>query len=398
MELFRQYLEEKNRLTDKIRANELGQDAAAVQLADFVKVLLERQADLPEPPEDVLLAATVGGYLDARITGVKLSGAEAELNQGLNLGDDEIPLQLVLADAPTTVPVGIIREPEMPPAGELFASPVAQFLGVAETMVDPGQRDYIYLSASPAPSFEGEGDAVEAAAAGFAVVSANPTRLSMRFLFPNEAVSRMGPALEATLRDNLRESINAKLDENIIRGDGSGNQLNGLENRATVKQFAADATTQSTWQNYYDAIADGLDGAFADSMSDVRMIVSPACWKHARKQFGPSGEPVKSALEGMQMDGARVRMSKHAVLDLPCGNATGAIATATWIGKAGGFELAIWNSLRILRNEHTYDASDQVLLTGHLHCNLMNRPRLVAGSVIENPGLAEPSFVISGTC
>ena len=395
MDLFTEYLEGRAQINAQLSAGDLSNEAATAQMQSLIDGLLARQSDLPEPPEDVVLAASIGSYIDCAIEGTTLSGAEAELNQGLNLGQNEIPFDLIFADAPTTVPTGIVRNEELPPAGARFASPVADFLGVSQVMVDPGQRDYIYLSAQATPSFQAEGGAVEAVAGAFAVVSANPTRLSMRYLFPNEAVSRMGPSLEATLRTNLQDGINAKLDQNVIRGDGSANQLNGLNNRVSSQLFAANGETQSTWMNYYDAIADGMDGIFVDSLSTVRMIISPDCWKHARAQFGPSGEPIKSALEGMMMEGAQVRMSDHSVADLPATNTTGKTASATWVGAPGGFDLLIWNSLRILRNDQTYDSSDQVLLTGHIHCNLINKPQLIGGSVVNFPGLAEPEFVIS---
>ena len=97
------------------------------------------------------------------------------------------------------------------------------------------------------------------------------------------------PDLESALRDNLSSVVSDAVDGQMVAGNNTAPNLNGVNTQLTAA--AAPATGVETYDRYVASAASAIDGLFAVSMADIRLLVGPHTYRHAAATFrGTNGE------------------------------------------------------------------------------------------------------------
>ena len=159
----------------------------------------------------------------------------------------------------------------------LFDRSVAAYLGIEMPTVGTGVQSYPVLSTSVTGGMVAEdGDAANTAGA-FTVSDADPRRLTGSFTIRKEDTAKL-PNLEESLRGNLGAVLADELDKQIINGDGTVPNLNGL-----LQQLAnpgAPAAGEENYARYQAAFSSHIDGLNAVMPGDVRALVGVETLRH----------------------------------------------------------------------------------------------------------------------
>ena len=223
-----------------------------------------------------------------------MSGAEAELQAAA--GVDGIPIELwdlpvaqleTRADAVTasTATTGVNLDPIFP---AVFAPSIAPILGVAMPNVASGTYASATISTSLSASPKAAGAAQESTAASFAVTSSTPKRISTRLSVRVEDIAAVGATnFEAILRENASlVLLSDALDNQMINGDGEAPNLNGFIKRLTD---AANPSAIETFDSFALASASGIDGLWAVTLNQIKILCGPATARKAATTFQTAG-------------------------------------------------------------------------------------------------------------
>ena len=260
------------------------------RLQSYIKEQRAKKKEAKEPvqgsSDKELPPVELRNYLAAAIEGRSVAGAERELLEEVKLSsyDGIIPFEALLprniehrADASTKVAAAAISSNQQSILSRVFNRTVGTFLGVAMPMVARGDATYPVLTGGNAAAVAAQGLAHDATKATFVGKEVKPTRISARYVLAVEDMARL-EGLEDTLRNDLTMALGVALDNEIINGDGSGAHFTGI-----VKEFGniADDDAEADYPDYQAAIAAGVDGKYASSMSDVRLAIGTATFSHA---------------------------------------------------------------------------------------------------------------------
>ena len=236
--------------------------------------------------------ATLTGYLRAALSGRRVDGAEAELQNAAGIGDG-IPLELwdtlkreERADAPTGAPgtVGVNLAPIQP---AVFAASIAPRLGVEMPRVESGTYASATINKNLTAGAKDAGAAAEATAAGFAVSTATPKRISARLGIRIEDVASVGQAnFESILRENLSLVLSEELDDQAINGDGQSPNLSGIFKALTDPSNPTDTVD---FDAFVAAFAGGVEGLWANTLKDVSIVCGPASYRKSAQVFRDVG-------------------------------------------------------------------------------------------------------------
>ena len=230
---------------------------------------------------------SVTNFFQARMQGRMVSGAEAEYSAAENT-DGKIPLSLFdepveqRADASTGSPatVGINLQPIRP---QVFSQSIAPMLAIEMPRVASGTYAEATISAGLSAAAVAKDEAFEATAAGFAVSTATPKRITGRLGIRIEDIASVGQAnFESALRQNLMLTMGDELDNQVINGAGVDDDLNGIFQQLTN---VADAAALIDFDGFVAAVADGVDGLWANSVKDIAIIAGPDTYKLSAKTF-----------------------------------------------------------------------------------------------------------------
>ena len=230
---------------------------------------------------------SVTNFFQARMQGRMPSGAEAEYSAAENT-DGKIPLSLFdepveqRADVSTGSPatVGINLQPIRP---QVFSQSIAPMLNIEMPRVESGSYAEARINSGLSASALAKDESFEATAAGFAVSTATPKRITGRLGIRIEDVASVGQSnFDAALRQNLMLTMGNELDDQVINGDGQGDNLAGMFQQLTD---VADAAALVDFDAFVEAVADGVDGLWASSVKDIAIIAGPDTYKLSAKTF-----------------------------------------------------------------------------------------------------------------
>ena len=150
---------------------------------------------------------------------------------------------------------------------------IAPRLGVEMPSVGSGGYSEMTVSTKlPAGPVAKGGNATDTAGA-LTAVNANPRRVSARMTVTLEDVAAIGQAnFESALRQNVSMSLSDAIDNQIINGDGSSPNINGILNQLTA--VAAGAAV-ATFDDFVTLVAGRVEGLWASTTKDVSMVVNP---------------------------------------------------------------------------------------------------------------------------
>ena len=234
----------------------------------------------PEEREKLELRgqARLTDFVAAALAGRSVSGASAEYAAAEGATDGGIPVALfeearsenrVDAATPSPATVGVNLAPVVP---AIFARSIAPTVGVSMPMVSSGTYGVPRITTNLSAGFEAKGAARDASAAALTVNTTTPHRLSARLSVRMEDIQSVGVAsFEAALRQNLMLVMSDEMDKAILGADAPGaDDINGLMNQLGAPPAAA---ALATFDSGLSAVSMFIDGLWAGSLGDVRLIV-----------------------------------------------------------------------------------------------------------------------------
>lgn len=266
----------------------------------------------PETRERNRLAASarLTNYVVAALSGKAINGPEAELRAALGMGEDAIPMAVAdvpyreeqrakaetraATEAPDTVGVNMsMLQPFV------FASSIASLLGIEIRTVPSGTYTMPRINTAPggAASPKAKGAAVDSNAAQFVIKSATPKRIGARLTMQLEDVAAVGiDGFESSLRMALQEKLSDSFDDQVINGDDSGANLDGLLNQLGAATGAnSESAGVETFDSWAGIAASVIDGLWARSLMQVGMVWNPEAYRQASKVFRGADGPISAA-------------------------------------------------------------------------------------------------------
>ena len=284
---------ESDRLTEEYADVETRRRAALV--AEDAERVETHQTPDGEDRERLALRgkATLGGYLLARMQGRLPAGELAEFQAACGV-EDGIPLDLFESDRPAVETHADAATPS-PAAGSgaglniggilpyVFDQSIAKRLGIAMPTVGTGTWSEMVISTPLTAAAKVKGGAVEATAAALTPVSSNPRRISARLTIQAEDVAQIGtPRFESALRANLSEALSDEYDKQCINGDGTAPNVDGLLKQLDNPTAPTDVVT---WDSFLSTVAAFTGSKYAETMSDLSVIVPPDAYRLSTTTF-----------------------------------------------------------------------------------------------------------------
>ena len=315
--------------------------------------------------------SSLRNYLDAAGKGVGLAGAEAELNDALEIrvgGGVRVPWTMLLPDVEfradavsdtTALDGGTAQRPIL---RRLFGRSILDALGVRIDSVPAGdERVAACLTAGVAPDQVAESVQKDAVKPTFTTVSLKPKRLTGRYVFTVEQAAQVA-GIEAALRRDLADAVMAKMSNQLIDGDGTAPNVKGF---LTALTEPAVPGSESGYADYAAVGAQGVDGIHAELESEVCVLLGVASYKHAAQITG-NDEFATDALK------RRVKMAlTTSYLPAPPSSGNKANSQDSLIHSRGSDSAemrgdsvaAMWPSLELIRDIYTKAGEGQVILT-----------------------------------
>ena len=254
-----------------------------------------RDADPEVDPEvrermELRSKASVGAFLAAALSGRLPGGPEAEYGAALGVPAGHIPLDAFEVDRPAaeeravtpapTTGTGVTVAPVQP---FIFAPSIAPMLGVEMPSVGTGAYSEMTISTGLTVNPEPKGDAADGTAAALTPVTANPRRISARLSLAVEDIAQVGQAnFESALRAHVSMALSNSLDNQIVNGNGTAPNINGLIAQLTDP---TNPTAVADFDAFVAAFAGQIDGLWASMMSDVAIITNTDAYKLAAQTF-----------------------------------------------------------------------------------------------------------------
>ena len=233
-------------------------------------------------------------------------GRERELQQHLGIGAHSIPIQSLAperrgeehraaatftGDTPNTTPRDIIAQ--------VFPESIAAFAGIMGETVAAGEAIYPVITTGASVHRPAGSAAAGESTAAIGVTTLAPQRIQASFAYQREDAAVFAN-LDSALRMNLRDALQDDLDDFILNKTNAGLLHFGSNPAATP-------TAETTGAAYLAAMYAGVDGTYAQSIAQVRMIVGSEIYAHMAAQV-PSGRD-DSALDILTARSGGIRVS-----------------------------------------------------------------------------------------
>ena len=312
---------------------------------------------------------SLAGYIRSAISGKAPDGAEAEASDAFGC-PGMVPLSLFelerrheengdglerRAVTPSPSTTGISLAPTVP---MLFDQSIAGFLGIEMPTVQGGTPGYPVVSTSLTGGMKAKSAAAAESEGAISVETATPKRLTGSFRITREDVAIL-PSLESTLRQNLMRVLSDALDGQLLNGDNTGANLNGL--LAQLTDAAAPAANAETFARYAAALASHLDGLHAVEQGHIRALVGPATYRHMAGTFATNDDSMSASTYLMEKYGG-LRASRR-IAD-PDNNIQQAVIVRR---NPAGDRVAVspvWSGLELIRDAVTGAGKGEIVVTG----------------------------------
>ena len=307
--------------------------------------------------------ANVGDILSATFEKRQTSGEAAELQKHYGIGSHQIPLEMLRIDrgveerAAATVPASIGDASQAGVITPVFASGDGAFLGIERPVVPVGDSSFPLLSTVPSVKgpFTGSDNAAQTDAT-FVANNLSPERLQASFSYRRTDAARFA-GLDASLRLALNGGLQEKLDQQAIEGTDGLLTATNLPN--------ANVNTATTFQLYLSGLLYGrVDGRYARTPSDVRMIVGQGTFTHAASTYKGNNSD-ESGVERLQEKSGGLMVSAH-VPDVASSKQNALIRLGM---ERGAAVQPMWQGISILVDEFSRSAYGEIIVHAVLLAN-----------------------------
>ena len=320
-----------------------------------------------EPPADgearerreLVTRARVGRFAAAALAGRSVDGIEAETSAAFDCGG-LIPFELLAvgrvehraATPAAGTGTAVTPAPIMP---AVFDQSAAAWLGIEMPVVPAGTAAYPVLTQSVTAGVRAKSAAAPETAGTITPFSVTPRRITGAFRITREDEAML-PDLESALRDNLSTVLSDAVDGQVVAGSGTAPNLNGITTQLT--EATAPAAGVETFDRYVAATASHVEGLYASSLSDVRMLVGPHTYRHAAATFrGTDGETSAQTYLASHAGGFR---ASRRIAD-PASNVQAAIVRRAAPGRVA--VSPVWEGVELIRDPYTAASTGETILT-----------------------------------
>ena len=263
--------------------------AAIASAPDDANAAIDPAVD-PEVRERLELrgSASLGRYLASMLSGQPVTGPEAEYQAACKVPG--IPIDLFEQDRPETradvasgVPATGTGTTVAPIQPFVFSQSIAPMLGIEMPSVGSGSYSEMTISTSLTAGAKAKGTKQDSTAAVLNAETATPRSIRGRLTLNLEDIAAIGQAnFESALRQNAQAVVSDALDSQIITGNGTAPNLDGLINQLTDP---TNPTVIATFDAFVASFADSIDGLWAPTMMDLGMVVNVDAYKLAAKSY-----------------------------------------------------------------------------------------------------------------
>ena len=336
--------------------------AALIAAPDPEEVLVKGDAETRELAQ-LTERANVGDILSATFEKRQTTGEAAELQKHHGIGSHQIPLEMLRVNrgveerAAATVPASIGDSVQSEVVTPVFASGDGAFLGIERPTVAVGDTAFPVLSTLPSVKgpFSGSDEAAQTDAT-FVANNLSPERLQASFSYRRTDAARFA-GLDASLRLALSGGLEEKLDQQAIEG------TDGLLTGTNLPNNNVNAVT--TFQLYLSGLLYGrVDGRYARTPGDVRMIVGAGTFTHASAAYKGNNSD-ESGVERLQEKSGGLMVSAH-VPDVASSKQNALIRLGM---ERGAAVQPMWQGVSLVVDEFTRAAFGEVIVHAVLLAN-----------------------------
>ena len=373
-------------LTTEIRTE---MDGLMVELRDSEPTL---QAAILSEGQDAAIRSEVSGesaersaligraelrsFITAAVSQSEVQGAEKEILECCpvspevrNLGGSPVPWEVLAprisrgmrrreerVDAATALPATGPQTQELGFVGRVFASGSASFLGVSMLDVPVGEASYFVLSSGAAPEFKAVGVTQDAAAATLVGNVLQPHRITASYVLRLEDAARSS-MYENGLRTDLGGALSEVMDQTVLLGAAPAPP--GIIPGITKPSDPSGVNT--SFAQFLALAAAGVDGRYARSLRDVRVLLGPQSYQAGAAAVTTAGD-VSATDYLLQRSGG---LMSSALIGAPAGATEIQDGLVAKVGaETASAVAAMWAGVSlIIRDDYTRASRGEVRLT-----------------------------------
>lgn len=378
----------------KLEEGGAADERSQLQIADLdseSEALLSQITELAAVKTDISVAqellpeVSLHRYVGAELAGIPLDGAELELNQELGLPVRDmrglaVPLAALaprksihLTDVSTVLPDGDFRTEFRDPIVPFLASAVHEFLGIETVPCTPGQQRIPIIDSVPTPTAVAKGGNVDAAAASVRSVKFDPHEIRAVIRFSNRELDNWGADFEVIMREEMTRQTVARIDHLVLNGAGASNEPTGILKSFKGTGVPADPTAAATFSSFVQAVTDHVDGKYAQTEEDMRLVLGAKSWSRGRAQTASDNGAV-DALGKLVGIGVRARSFNQ--VPAPASNIQQAVLALSGEAALTSFWAGIWNRAYIVVDPYTEAKAGmrRIAVTSHFSCGPLRGP------------------------
>ena len=364
---------EEATLTTEYRDTEVRLRAATIAEGDPAETRETRETREQRERTELRSRSRLHRFVHAAIQDRAPDGAEAELAAAAGcpglvpLGmfgptaEERAAEHRAVTPAPADSDVTTTHAPIVP---ALFDRSVAGHLGIEMPTVPTGIRSFPVLATSLSGGPKAESAAADEGAGGFTVADADPRRITGSFRIRKEDIAKMD-GLEDALNMNLSAVISDELDKQIVNGNNTAPNLNGLLKQLTDP--SAPAAGAETFDRYLAAFASHIDGLFAVDEMGVRGLLGPHTYRHMAAALRSGNAADQTFSQFWRSHGGGLRSSKRIAAPPTTGTDSGIQQAIIRRSNPAGDRVAaapVWTGVELVRDPYTGAAKGEIVVTG----------------------------------
>ena len=300
---------------------------------------------------------SVANYISAAVTGEAIDGAEAEYNaaRGITGIGIQVPWEALLDPRErvelyaATVSPATAEVNQQEVLGRIFADGAAAYLGVRMPSVPVGAENFPVLTNGVVPVNTAKGGSANQTAATLTPNVLDPIRLAAEYLIQYEDTFKF-KMMEEALRTDLAGALTEAMDKAIVSENKTSDAEAKVEGFLHELADPANPGAVATFADYASARARQVDGRYAMSEDQVKILVGAKTYEHAAGIYQTgSGTSALSRLMPM--------VSPH--IPDPASDIQKAIACR----RPGRAVAPMWPSIGLIRDTVSGSAEGQIRIT-----------------------------------
>ena len=284
----------------------------------------------------------------------QVDGREQEMQTEYGLAANQVPLAMLRSEEHrlvTPAPANVGANQAAIVAG-VFPDSVAAFLGVDMPTVGVGEAVFPVLTTNATVGTPVENAEQGETTGSFSAEVLSPARLQAAFFYSREDRARFA-GMDASLRQNLSEALSDGLDKQVVAGTQGLLTGTNLDNN--------NVSTQTTYALYRSQLAWArVDGKFASSAGDLRIVMGSGTYSHAAAQYRGNNDN-QDALQSLMAATGGIRVSAH-VPDVASTKQNAIVR----LGSRRDMVAPIWEGVSLIPDEITKAGFGQIVVTAVL--------------------------------